>query len=157
MELLWRSSPFTSAAQIPLKFTRQSPAGAIPLSITAEEYNRRENRRMKHQRIRKKLSGTTERPRLAVFRSNQHLYCQVIDDTKMHTLAAMSTIQKPLRDELNLSSGPTIEAAKRVGEEIAKLCLSKGITKIAFDRGGFEYHGRIKALAEAARESGLEF
>eukprot|EP00850_Spirogloea_muscicola_P016697 SM000137S00475 [mRNA] locus=s137:291555:292261:+ [translate_table: standard] len=103
------------------------------------------------------LSGTTERPRLAVFRSNKHLYAQVIDDTQSVTIAAASTVQAALREELKLTAGPTMEAAKRVGEELAKLCLSKGISKVAFDRGGFIYHGRIQALADAAREAGLEF
>uniref|UniRef100_A0A0D6R4A2 Large ribosomal subunit protein uL18c n=1 Tax=Araucaria cunninghamii TaxID=56994 RepID=A0A0D6R4A2_ARACU len=127
------------------------------LKIEAVDATRRENRIARHTRIRKKLTGTTERPRLAVFRSNKHLYCQVIDDIQMQTLASASTIQKPLSQELGLTSGPTIEAAQKVGEAIAKACLEKGITKVAFDRGGFVYHGRIKALADAAREHGLDF
>ncbi|OAE30830.1 hypothetical protein AXG93_857s1330 [Marchantia polymorpha subsp. ruderalis] len=119
-----------------------------PLRIEAREPTRRETI---------KLNGTTERPRLAVFRSNKHLYAQVIDDTKQHTLASSSTLTKPMREELGITSGPTIDAAKRVGEEIAKVCLEKGITQVAFDRGGFVYTGRIQALAEAAREGGLVF
>ncbi|KAH9317969.1 hypothetical protein KI387_019738, partial [Taxus chinensis] len=129
----------------------------LKIEATQKERTRREERITRHIRIRKKLKGTTERPRLAVFRSGKHMYCQVIDDTKMHTLASASTIQKPLSEELGLSSGPTIEAAKKIGETIAKTCLEKGITKVAFDRGGFMYHGRIKALADAAREHGLDF
>ncbi|MCO5586697.1 hypothetical protein L7F22_040639 [Adiantum nelumboides] len=118
---------------------------------------RRETVDLRHTRIRKNLSGTTERPRLAVFRSNQHMYAQVIDDTKGCTLVSASTIQKSLRDELDLTAGPTVDAAKRIGEVIAKSCLAKGINKVAFDRGGFVYHGRIKALADSAREHGLDF
>lgn len=129
----------------------------LKIEASQKEKTSRENRVARHIRIRKKLSGTTERPRLAVFRSNKHLYCQVIDDTKMHTLAAASTMQKPLSEEIGLTSGPTIETAKKIGEAIAKACLEKGITKVAFDRGGFFYHGRIKALADAAREHGLDF
>ncbi|CAL1352055.1 unnamed protein product [Linum trigynum] len=92
------------------------------------------------------------------FLINRLIECgEVIDDSKMHTLAAASTMQKLLAEELNFSSGPTIEVAKKVGEAIAKACLEKGITKVAFDRGGYPYHGRVKALADAARENGLEF
>lgn len=103
------------------------------------------------------VSGTTERPRLSVFRSNKHLYAQVIDDTKSCTLASASTMHKSLSKELEYSAGPTTEVAQKIGEVIAKSCLEKGITKVVFDRGGFLYHGRIKALADAARENGLEF
>ncbi|KAM3231323.1 hypothetical protein ACQJBY_061474 [Aegilops geniculata] len=111
----------------------------------------------RHDRLRKKVSGTTERPRLSVFRSNKHLYAQVIDDTKSCTLASASTMHKALSKELEYSAGPTTEVAQKIGEVIAKSCLEKGITKVVFDRGGFLYHGRIKALADAARENGLEF
>ncbi|RVW55604.1 50S ribosomal protein L18, chloroplastic [Vitis vinifera] len=104
-----------------------------------------------------KVEGTPERPRLCVFRSNKHLYVQVIDDSKMHTLASASTMQKSISEELDYSSSPTIEVAKKVGEVIASACLEKGITKVAFDRGGYPYHGRVKALADAAREKGLQF
>eukprot|EP00252_Welwitschia_mirabilis_P018301 TRINITY_DN40672_c0_g1_i1.p1 TRINITY_DN40672_c0_g1~~TRINITY_DN40672_c0_g1_i1.p1 ORF type:complete len:173 (+),score=24.73 TRINITY_DN40672_c0_g1_i1:155-673(+) len=127
------------------------------LTVTAAVKTRRENRIARHERLRKKVEGTPERPRLAVFKSNKHIYCQVIDDSKMHTLASASTIQKPLAEELSLASGPTIEAARKVGETIAKACLEKGIRKVAFDRGGFLYHGQIRALADAAREHGLDF
>ncbi|ESQ30709.1 hypothetical protein EUTSA_v10011822mg [Eutrema salsugineum] len=116
-----------------------------------------EDRIARHSRIRKKVNGTTERPRMCVFRSNKHLYVQVIDDTKMHTLASASTKQKPISEDFDYTSGPTIEVAKKVGEVIAKSCLEKGITKVAFDRGGYPYHGRIEALAAAAREHGLQF
>lgn len=144
------SSSSSLSARAPLLLQR-------PTIEAKKEPTRRETIEIRHARIRKKLNGTTERPRLAVFRSNQHMYAQVIDDTKGFTLASASTIQKNLRDELNLTAGPTVDAAKKIGEEIAKACLAKGITKVAFDRGGFVYHGRIKALADSAREHGLDF
>ncbi|XP_021774711.1 50S ribosomal protein L18, chloroplastic [Chenopodium quinoa] len=125
--------------------------------IQAKAHTRREDRTARHVRIRKKVEGTPERPRLCVFRSNKHLYVQVIDDTKMHTLASASTMQKLISESIDYSSGPTIEVAQKVGEIIAKNCLEKGITKVAFDRGGYPYHGRVKALADAAREHGLVF
>ncbi|XXG62329.1 hypothetical protein AAC387_Pa05g0706 [Persea americana] len=131
-------------------------ANSYPI-IEAKERTRRENRIALHARVRKKVNGTTERPRLCVFRSNKHMYVQVIDDTKMHTLASASTVQKPVSEEVDYSSGPTIEVARKVGEAIAKSCLEKGITKVVFDRGGYRYHGRVEALANAAREHGLVF
>ncbi|WOL17232.1 hypothetical protein Cni_G26021 [Canna indica] len=141
-----------------------APAATKPCSTTirrpsveAKVITKRENRTARHERIRKKVEGTTERPRMCVFRSNKHLYVQVIDDSKMHTLASASTMQKPISEDFDYSSGPTIEVAKKVGEVIAKSCLEKGITKVAFDRGGYPYHGRIEALANAAREHGLQF
>ncbi|KAG6479097.1 50S ribosomal protein L18, chloroplastic-like [Zingiber officinale] len=136
-------------------FTSTLPATAI--SIVAKATTRRENRTARHERIRKKVNGTPERPRMCIYRSNKHLYVQVIDDSKMHTLASASTMQKPISEEHDYSSGPTLEVAKKVGEAIAKACLEKGIAKVAFDRGGYPYHGRIEALANAAREHGLEF
>ncbi|WCJ26441.1 50S ribosomal protein L18 [Euphorbia peplus] len=132
-------------------------SGPTSLRIDAKTATRRENRTARHIRVRKKIEGTPERPRLCVFRSNKHLYVQVIDDSKMHTLAAASTMQKPISEEFDYSSGPTLEIAKKVGEAIAKSCLEKGIIKVAFDRGGYPYHGRVKALADAAREHGLQF
>ncbi|XP_024388120.1 uncharacterized protein [Physcomitrium patens] len=162
-----RSSPFTEfnglAAATPSSHapmpTSTRPA-ILRESLTIEalkDQTRRESLKSRHRRLRKKLSGTTERPRLAVFRTNQHLYAQVIDDTKQHTLAAASTLTKEIRESIEDTAGPTIESAKKVGEAIGKLCLEKGISKVAFDRGGFVYHGRIKALADAAREAGLDF
>ncbi|XP_042434513.1 50S ribosomal protein L18, chloroplastic-like [Zingiber officinale] len=135
--------------------TSTHPATAV--SIVAKAATRRENRTARHERIRKKVNGTPERPRMSIYRSNKHLYVQVIDDSKMHTLASASTMQKPISEEHDYSSGPTLEVAKKVGEAIAKACLEKGIAKVAFDRGGFPYHGCIEALANAAREHGLEF
>ncbi|PQM34417.1 50S ribosomal protein L18 chloroplastic [Prunus yedoensis var. nudiflora] len=121
------------------------------LVVEAKATTKREDRTARHIRIRKKVEGTPERPRLAVFRSNKHIYAQVIDDTKMHTVASASTMQKPISEEFDYTAGPTIEVAKKVGEVIAKSCLEKGITKVAFDRGGYPYHGRVEALADAAR------
>jgi len=136
-----------------------TPARRAALSVVAKVKvpTPQDDRIARHVRLRKKVSGTTERPRLSVFRSNKHLYAQVIDDTKQCTLASASTMHKSLSKELEYSAGPTIEVAQKIGEVIAKSCLEKGITKVVFDRGGFLYHGRIKALADAAREHGLEF
>ncbi|XP_071691580.1 large ribosomal subunit protein uL18c-like [Rutidosis leptorrhynchoides] len=127
------------------------------LKVEASARTRQDNRQARHARIRKKVEGTPERPRLCVFRSNKHMYVQVIDDTKMHTLASASTMQKPLSEEFDFTSGPTIDVAKKIGEAIAKSCIEKGITAVAFDRGGYPYHGRIQALADSAREHGLKF
>ena len=112
---------------------------------------RNEIRKRIHNRIREKLSGTAERPRLNVFRSLNHIYAQVVDDQKGETLAAASSIQ------LKLKSGGNVAAAKEIGKAIAEKAKEKGIKQVVFDRGGFLYHGRIKALADAAREAGLEF
>ncbi|AMA08794.1 MULTISPECIES: 50S ribosomal protein L18 [unclassified Picosynechococcus] len=109
----------------------------------------------RHFRIRRRVEGTGDRPRLAVFRSHKHIYAQVIDDEKQHTLAAASTLDKDLKGEL--ASGGNISASTAVGNLIAKRALEKGITKVVFDRGGNLYHGRVKALADAAREAGLDF
>jgi large subunit ribosomal protein L18 len=109
----------------------------------------------RHQRIRHKVSGTAERPRLAVFRSNQHIYAQVIDDVAQHTLAAASTLEPELRSQL--SSASNRESSATVGKLVAERAIAQGIDEVVFDRGGNIYHGRIKALAEAAREAGLQF
>ncbi|MCC6862251.1 MAG: 50S ribosomal protein L18 [Bryobacterales bacterium] len=106
-----------------------------------------------HRRIRRKIHGTPERPRLAVFRSLAHIYAQVIDDAQRRTLAAASTVEK----EGGAKSGGNVAGAKAVGQLIAARAREKGITRVVFDRGGYLYHGRVKALAEAAREAGLEF
>lgn len=110
-------------------------------------------RRKRHTRIRAKISGTPERPRLTVFRSNKHIYAQLIDDTNGVTLASASTLDK----ELNLESSSNIEAAAKVGELVAKRAIEKGYKSVVFDRSGYLYHGRIQALADSAREAGLEF
>ncbi len=112
-------------------------------------------RAKKHLRIRNRFSGTAERPRLAVFRSNNHMYAQIIDDTVGNTLVSASTVQKEVRAELEKTND--VDAAAYLGKVIAKRALDKGITTVVFDRGGFIYQGKVKALAEAAREAGLEF
>jgi large subunit ribosomal protein L18 len=116
---------------------------------------RKESKIRRHRRIRGKVDGTSERPRLAVFRSNQHIYAQVIDDTQQHTLVAASTVEPDLKTKL--SNGGNCDASKEVGKLLAQRALEKGISKVVFDRGGNLYHGRVKALAEAAREAGLDF
>lgn len=116
--------------------------------------SRKELTRRRHTRIRRKMSGTSERPRLAVFRSNQHIYAQVIDDSQHHTLVAASTLETDLRQQ---TAGSTMEASALVGKLIAERSIEKGITQVVFDRGGKLYHGRVAALAEAAREAGLSF
>src|SRR6266849_3490599 len=113
--------------------------------------NRPEVRAAVHRRIRRKVRGSTERPRLAVYRSLNHIYAQIIDDEKAQTLAAASTIEKELRG----SSGGNVAAAKRVGQAIAERALSAGIDQVVFDRGGYLYHGRVRALTDAARAAGL--
>ncbi len=113
--------------------------------------NRAEIRRGVHSRIRKKVSGTPERPRLAVFRSLNHIYAQVIDDTNGKTLAAASTTEKDLKGK----SGGTVAAAQVIGKTIAERAQTAGITQVVFDRGGYVYHGRVKALLDATREAGL--
>ncbi|MDP6822756.1 MAG: 50S ribosomal protein L18 [Dehalococcoidia bacterium] len=110
---------------------------------------------MRHKRLRKKMSGTQERPRLAVFRSHSHIYAQVIDDSAGHTLVAASTLDPDLKDQL--SSSGKIDNATAVGTAIAQKAKDAGVERVVFDRGGYAYHGRVKALAEAAREVGLEF
>jgi large subunit ribosomal protein L18 len=107
----------------------------------------------RHRRIRKRLAGTAERPRLAVFRSNKHIAAQIVDDGAGHTLVAASTVEAGLRG----SSGGTTAAAKAVGALVASRAKAAGITSVVFDRGGFTYHGRVAALADAARAEGLEF
>ncbi len=113
-------------------------------------------KRLKRKKsIRKRISGTSGRPRLCVYRSSRHIYAQVIDDTTGSTIAAASTLSKELKGKID-STG-TVDAARKVGELLAKAAKKKKVTKVAFDRNGFLYHGRVKALAEAAREGGLEF
>ena len=117
--------------------------------------SRSEIRMKKHARMRSRFSGTAERPRLAVFRSNNHMYAQIIDDSVGNTLVAASTTEKAAREELEHTN--TVEAAAYVGTLIAKRALEKGIDTVVFDRGGFIYHGKVQALADAAREAGLKF
>ena len=117
--------------------------------------SRAEMREKKHMRIRNRFSGTAERPRLAVFRSNNHMYAQIIDDTVGNTLVSASTLEKEIKAELNKTND--VEAAAYLGKVIAKRAKDKGISEVVFDRGGFLYHGKIEALAEAAREAGVVF
>ena len=113
------------------------------------------NRVKKHDRIRNRFQGTAERPRLAVFRSNNHMYAQIIDDMAKTTLVSASTTEKEIKGELKKTND--VAAASYVGTVIAKRALEKGITSVVFDRGGYIYHGKVQALADAAREAGLEF
>ncbi|PLT31343.1 50S ribosomal protein L18 [Peribacillus deserti] len=110
-------------------------------------------RRKRHARVRAKLSGTEARPRLNVYRSNKHIYAQLVDDLTGVTLASASTLDK----DLGLESTSNLEAAQKVGELVAKRAVEKGVKAVVFDRGGYLFHGRVKALADAARENGLEF
>ena len=114
--------------------------------------NTNAQRLRRHKRVRGKISGTSERPRLNVFRSGNNIYAQVIDDTKGVTLASASSLEKSFADK-----GNTVDAAKKVGEVVAQRAKDKGIEEVVFDRGGYLYHGRVKALADGAREAGLKF
>ena len=117
--------------------------------------SRSEVRVNKHRKLRNRFSGTAERPRLAVFRSNNHMYAQIIDDTVGNTLVSASTVEKEVKAELEKTNN--VDAAAYLGTVIAKRAMEKGINTVVFDRGGFIYQGKIKALADAAREAGLEF
>ena len=117
--------------------------------------SRKDVREKKHQRLRNRFAGTAERPRLAVFRSDKHMYAQIIDDDAQKTLVAASTTEKAAKEELEFTNNT--EAASYVGTLIGKRALEAGITEVVFDRGGYLYHGKVKALAEAAREAGLKF
>lgn len=116
-----------------------------------KKISKNDERLRRHARVRRKISGTPECPRLNVFRSNAHIHAQIIDDVNGTTLVACSSVS------LKLTNGGNIEAAKTVGTEIAKLALAKNIENVVFDRGGYVYHGRVQALADAAREAGLKF
>ena len=113
------------------------------------------NRLQRHKRVRRKITGTTQRPRLCVFRSSNNIYAQIIDDTNRVTLVAASSLEADVKGAFNHTGNK--EAAKLVGQLVAKKAVEKGITEVVFDRGGYLYHGRIKELAEAAREAGLKF
>lgn len=117
--------------------------------------SKREMRLRRHRRVRRKVFGTAARPRLCVFRSLKHIYAQIIDDTQGHTLVAASSAEPSFRQEVGY--GGNVEAARKVGEILAQRAKEKGIEKIAFDRGGYLYHGRVAALAEGARAGGLQF
>lgn len=117
--------------------------------------NRNKQRKRRHERIRRRIYGTPNRPRLNVFRSLSHMYAQVIDDMNGHTMAAASTLDEELRSELDGLS--KMEQARLVGETVAERAKEKGVEEVVFDRAGYKYHGRVAALAEGAREGGLEF
>ena len=117
--------------------------------------NKNELRKKRHLRVRSRLNGTPERPRLNVYRSTNNIYVQVIDDSKSYTIVSASTIDKELKSQLERTGNK--EAAKAVGTLIAKRALEKGVSEVVFDRGGYLYHGRVKELADAAREAGLKF
>lgn len=120
------------------------------------QISRKEARTKRHLRLRKKVTGTAERPRLSVYKSLRHIYAQIIDDTAGKTLLSASTLEPAIREKVGKDSG-NVAGAKVVGEIIAERALAKGIKKVVFDRGGHLYHGRVAALAEAAREKGLDF
>ncbi len=117
--------------------------------------SRNENRKARHARVRKKIAGTTAKPRLNVYRSNQNIYAQIIDDVTGNTLIAASSLETSVKEKISNTGNK--EAAKLVGELVAKKALEKGIENVTFDRGGYLYHGRVKELAEGAREAGLKF
>jgi len=118
--------------------------------------SRKQQTQKRHKRLRRSINGTANRPRLAIFRSNNHIYAQVIDDLAQNTLCSASTLDKDLRASLK-TGGSNCDASIAVGELVAKRALEKGIEQVVFDRGGNLYHGRVKALANAAREAGLQF
>lgn len=125
------------------------------MSLVIKKINKNENRLQRHKRVRKKVSGTTTRPRLCVFRSAKNIYAQIIDDTNRVTLVSASSLDADVKGAVNYSGNK--EAAKKVGEAVAKKAIEKGITEVVFDRGGYIYHGRVQELAEGAREAGLKF
>ena len=122
--------------------------------MTSVSSQRHTGRLRRHRRVRKKITGTAERPRLAVFRSNKHITVQLINDLDGHTIASASTVEP---DQRKLGSGSNVDAAKRIGVLVAQRAKAAGVTKVVYDRGGFLYHGRVAAAADAAREAGLEF
>jgi large subunit ribosomal protein L18 len=127
----------------------------MAISKRQKSRSARAARERRHARVRRKVQGTSERPRLNVYRSLEHIYAQVIDDTAGHTLASASTLDPAVREEVN--GDRKVEAARRVGALLAERAVAAGVKTVVFDRGGYMFHGRVKALAEAAREGGLEF
>ena len=119
--------------------------------MLSDTSRKKQSRKKRHRSLRKRVEGTSERPRLAVFRSTRHIYAQVIDDLKGETIASASTLAG------KINAGGNVDAAKEVGKLVAEQAIAKGVKKVVFDRGGYLYHGRIKALADAAREAGLDF
>ena len=125
------------------------------MSPVIKKADKNANRLQRHKRVRRKITGTTQKPRLCVFRSANNIYAQIIDDTNRVTLAAASSLEAEVKGAVNHTGNK--EAARKVGELIAKKAVEKGITEVVFDRGGYLYHGRIQELAEGAREAGLKF
>lgn len=119
--------------------------------------SRKSKRDLRHVRVRRKLSGTPDKPRLAVFKSAKHIYAQIIDDMKAHTLVSASSLTPKVREMLGKEKSKKTDSAKVIGKYLGELSVSMGIKEVCFDRGGFPYHGRIKAFAEGAREAGLVF
>ncbi len=119
--------------------------------------SRKSKREVRHLRVRRKLSGTSDRPRLTVFKSARHIYAQIIDDMKAHTLLSASSLTPKVREMLGQEKSKKTDAAKIIGKYLGELSVSMGIKEVCFDRGGYPYHGRIKAFAEGAREAGLVF
>jgi large subunit ribosomal protein L18 len=124
-------------------------------SVPVRKLSKDAHRRRVHQRVRQTLTGTPERPRLCVYRSLEHIYTQIIDDRSGRTIVSASSVDKETKK--NLKGGGNIASAKAVGKTIAERAKAKGVGKVVFDRGGYKYHGRVKALADAAREAGLQF
>ena len=124
-------------------------------SVPVRKLSKDQQRRRVHARVRMKVSGTPERPRLCIYRSSGHIYTQVIDDRSGHTLVSASSVDKETKK--NVKGGGNIASAKAIGKAIADRAKAVGISKVVFDRGGYKYHGRVKALADAAREAGLQF
>ena len=122
--------------------------------MTSVSSQRHAGRLRRHRRVRKKITGTAERPRLAVYRSNKHITVQLINDLDGHTVASASTVEP---DQRKLGTGSNVDAAKRIGTLVAERAKAAGVTKVVYDRGGFLYHGRVAEAADAAREAGLEF
>lgn len=135
-----------------MKFSKQA---LLKLKTKNKKLNPNKYKKLKREALRGKIKGTTERPRLSVYRSNENIYAQIIDDTNSKTLLSCSTLNRSIK--LSFSTGRTCDASRLMGEKLAQLSLKKNITKIVFDRGPYLYHGRIKALADGARAGGLQF
>lgn len=119
--------------------------------------SRKSRKNLRHKRVRKQINGSTDRPRLSVFKSSKHIYAQIIDDVNMNTLVSASSLSPKVIDSLGKESSGKIDVANAVGKLLGELAVEKGIKKVSFDRGGYPFHGRVKSLADAAREAGLEF
>ncbi len=119
--------------------------------------SRKSRKNLRHKRVRKQIHGSTDRPRLSVFKSSKHIYAQIIDDVNMNTLVSASSLTPQVIDSLGKDSSGKIDVASAVGKLLGELAVEKGIKKVSFDRGGYPFHGRVKSLADAAREAGLKF